>query len=550
MSAPTQSSRPEILLADDPAGRLDAVRRGLEEEGVPVRFVRGGQEILKALREGSYPIVAVPEAMEETHGERLLRKGVRRGEDLLPVLLREPGAGPPPIDLPPDTILLPIDKTAEIVSTLAGAYRQRQVSRALDQIIGETEPIRQIKQVVQQVAPTKLNVLLTGESGTGKELVARAIHDLSPRRDGPFIAVNAGALPEGVLESELFGHERGAFTGAHAARAGRFELANKGTLFLDEIGEMPTSIQVKLLRVLEESRFLRVGGMRNIEVDVRLVAATNIDLESAVEAGRFRRDLFFRLNVIHIDIPPLRERRDDIPHLVARFAAAVARENDLRPVRFAREAIDLLLSHHWPGNIRELRNLVEKVSVLYAGREIGPELIEETVGRRIRRGGNLPAVVSGPRDEGDRELLYRTLLALRAEVAEIKAHLAAGRAEQLGRAAGSEFASSAARELAAYSEMVEPIVTDVPETLEAGGGAAGAAGSGGGGAAASAFGGGPGARGDPPLTLAELERDAIARALQRTGGNRRRAARLLGIGERTLYRKIHEYRLEGRGAPR
>jgi DNA-binding NtrC family response regulator len=254
MSVPNPTARSEILLADDPAGRLDAVRRGLEEEGIPVRFVHGGQEVLRALREGSYPIVAVPEALEETHGERLLRKGARRGEALLPVLLREPDAGPAPTDLPPDTIVLPIDETAEIVSTLAAAYRQREVSRALDLIVGETEPIRQIKQIVRQIAPTKLNVLLTGESGTGKELVARAIHDLSPRRGGPFVAVNAGALPEGVLESELFGHEKGAFTGAHAARAGRFELANKGTLFLDEIGEMPANIQVKLLRVLEEAR--------------------------------------------------------------------------------------------------------------------------------------------------------------------------------------------------------------------------------------------------------------------------------------------------------
>jgi DNA-binding NtrC family response regulator len=285
--------------------------------------------------------------------------------------------------------------------------------------------------------------------------------------------------------------------------------------------------------------------MRNIEVDVRLVAATNADLESAVEAGRFRRDLFFRLNVIHIDIPPLRQRRDDIPLLVARFVAAVARENDLRPVRFSREAMDLLLSHHWPGNIRELRNLVEKVAVLYAGREIGAELIEEAVARRIRRGGNLPAVLSGPRDDADRELIYRTLLALRAEIAEIKAHLAAGRVDRLGRA-GAEFASSAARGNAEYGEMemVEPIVTEVPEDAEAGRGAwAGAGGE------AAEGEGNRSPRDEPPLTLAELERDAIARALQRTGGNRRRAARLLGIGERTLYRKIHEYRIQGKGAP-
>ncbi len=527
-----------VLLADDPSGRLEDVRRGLEEEGVPVRFVRGAQETLKALREGVYSIVAIPERLGDAHGHTLIRKGARRGDGPLPILLRDPSSGAVPDDLPPDTIVLSIDNRAEIVSTIAGAFRERLGSAALDSIAGETEEIRQMKQVIRQVAPTKLNVLITGESGTGKEIVARAIHDLSPRRAAPFIAVNAGALPEGVLESELFGHEKGAFTGAHAVRAGRFELANRGTLFLDEIGDMPANIQVKLLRVLEESRFLRVGGMRNIEVDVRLIAATNVDLEAAVDAGRFRRDLFFRLNVIHIGIPPLRERRDDIPILAARFVDSVAREHDLRPVRFTDEAMRLLIAHHWPGNIRELKNLIEKTAVLYAGRDVGPELIEQTFGRRIRRGGNLPAILGAPHEESDREVIYRTLLAIRAEIAELRAAIAAQSAR--GSAGARVEPRAGSEDAPALGEAVEPIEAD--DSFAGGPGGGSDAGAGGGADGA----GGAAAGREPPLLLGDLERDAIVRALRRTSGNRRRAADLLGIGERTLYRKIREYGLERR----
>jgi DNA-binding NtrC family response regulator len=525
-----------ILLGGDPPNLVAEVRDALERDGVPVHLVRGAEEALKALREAPYVIVAFAERLADLHGETLLRKAARRGGKHLSVLLRAAGTAPIPADLPPDTMVLALDNPTEVVATLAAAYREQLGEAALGQIVGDTEAIRQIKQTIRQVAPTKLNVLITGESGSGKEVVARAIHELSPRRAAPFVAVNAGALPEGVLESELFGHEKGAFTGAHAARAGRFELAHRGTLFLDEIGDMPPHIQVKLLRVLEESRFLRVGGMRNIEVDVRLVAATNVELEAAVEAGRFRRDLFFRLNVIHIDVPPLRERRDDIPLLVATFVRGVAREHDLRPVRFSNEAMSLLIAHHWPGNIRELKNLVEKAAVLYAGRDIGPEMIEATFGRRIRRGANLPAplgALGAGRGEPDQELVYRTLLALRAEVAEIRALLAARGLSETGDAgAGRALAGGAARPVgdevpferhggvAADEEVVEPIDADVADEGDA--------------------------ERESTVSLTELERDAIARALRRTGGNRRRAARLLGVGERTLYRKIREYRLAGR----
>jgi DNA-binding NtrC family response regulator len=525
-----------ILLADDPKGRLKSVRDGLEAEGIPVHFVRGGQEALRALREGAFGIVALPERFDDAIGAALLRKAARRGDGFLPVLLTETRGTPATDELPKDTIVLPIDNAAEITSTLAVAYRQRLRSPALDRIVGETERIRQIKQVIRQVAPTKLNVLVTGESGTGKELVALAVHELSPRRGAPFVAVNAGALPEGVLESELFGHERGSFTGAHAQRAGRFEIADKGTLFLDEIGDMPQDIQVKLLRVLEESRFLRVGGTRNIEVDVRLVTATNRNLEEAVESGRFRHDLYFRLNVINIEVPPLRERRADIPLLIAEFVKRIASENDLRPIQFSREGIEVLAAYHWPGNIRELRNVIEKMAVLYAGREIGPDQIEQALGNRFRRGANLPALVGARSEEADRELIYRTLLSLRAEIAEIRALLArrpegapahrdAARTDLRDAGPGAP----AVHEGFAYrGELGEEVMSEIVP-VDAVVSDAGDLGS-------------VTAR-EIPLSLAELERDAIVRALRRTHGNRRRAAALLGMGERTLYRKLHEYSL-------
>ena len=260
----------------------------------------------------------------------------------------------------------------------------RQRLQEVTGLIGECEAMREVMVKIEQMAPVSSTVLIEGESGTGKELVARAHPSLSPRRNKPFIAVNVGALPETLLESELFGHEKGAFTGAAERRLGRFELADGGTLFLDEIGEIPPATQVKLLRVLEEREFTRVGGAPPIKVDVRVVAATNRPLREHVEEGNFRADLYYRLNVLSIYLPPLRERPDDIPLLVRRFvrdllgAARPALPRNLgRRDAAARE-------YPWPGNVRELRNLVESMVVLSHGREIGPEDIP----REIREGGN------------------------------------------------------------------------------------------------------------------------------------------------------------------
>jgi two-component system response regulator PilR (NtrC family) len=241
----------------------------------------------------------------------------------------------------------------------------------LEGIVGKSAPMREVFELVAKVANTRSNVLVTGESGTGKELVARAVHFHSPRRSGPFVAIHCAALPETLLESELFGHEKGAFTDAHRRRVGSFEEASGGTLFLDEIGEVPPQVQVKLLRVLQERVLRRVGGSEDIHVDVRIIAATNRDLEEAVRRGAFREDLFYRLNVIQIRIPALRERTDDIPLLAHHFLAKYARELGKTLRGFRTEAMETLLRHAWPGNVRELENVVERAATLETGELIG-----------------------------------------------------------------------------------------------------------------------------------------------------------------------------------
>src|SRR5436309_98559 len=295
-------------------------------------------------------------------------------------------------------------------------------------LIGQSEAIGEVLLKVEQIAPVSSTVIIEGESGTGKELVAHAIHRLSPRRNKPFIAVNAGALPETLIESELFGHEKGAFTGAAERRIGRFELADEGTLFLDEIGEIPPSTQVKLLRVLEERKLTRVGGTTQIPINVRVVAATNRPLRESVEEGRFRADLYYRLNVLGIYMPPLRERRADIPLLVRSFIKEFSSQHD-RPFQgISAEAMQILMTYPWPGNVRELRNLIESMVVLAPGREIGPEDIP----RAIREGGlarflpvHVGPVVRGVVGAEGRELefLVRSMLELRLQVEELRRRL-------------------------------------------------------------------------------------------------------------------------------
>jgi len=395
-------------------------------------------------------------------------------------------------------------------------------------LFGQSEAINEVLLKIEQIAPVSSTVIIEGESGTGKELVAQAIHKLSPRRGKPFIAVNAGALPETLIESELFGHEKGAFTGAAERRIGRFELADEGTLFLDEIGEIPPSTQVKLLRVLEERKLTRVGGTTQIPINVRVVAATNRPLREGVEEGRFRADLYYRLNVLSIYLPPLRERREDIPLLVRRFIQEFSSQHDRTFQGISADAMQILMGYPWPGNVRELRNLIESMVVLAPGREIGPEDIP----RAIREGGSarfLPVhvgpVVRGAVSAEGRELefLVRSMLELRLQVEELRRRLDAERDHgEVWVSNGREVQRPAIGPAGSEAIAIEaPNQPPPPSAVQLA----------------------------PGMTMAQIERAAIEAALRETRGNRRKAAEILDIGERTLYRKLRDYGIAPEAVP-
>lgn len=432
---------------------------------------------------------------------------------------------------------------------------ERRRLRQVTGIVGEAEAIREVLERVVRIAPVSSTVLITGESGTGKELVARGLHALSARRHQKFIPANVAALPATLLESELFGHEKGAFTGAVAQRKGLFELANRGTLFLDEIGEMPEPTQTKLLRVLEERRFMRVGGETPIEVDVRVVAATNRDLRQAVELGEFRRDLFYRLNVLHIDLPPLRERPDDIPLLVDAFVRQTSQEHDRPRVSLSPAAMRILMEYQWPGNVRELRNLMESMVVLAPGREITPDDVPPHVRSGSRGRALVPMPVSRPpaatdasgssgnEDAGTSrqlEFLFRTLIDLRMNVEDLRREFDEYRREH------PELAIRAGR-AAPYGYLPADVVSAAPSAETANTLNTADVGQDG----AGAFNAGTEEVEDdddtghvvfrPGMTMSDVEREAITAALEQAAGNRRQAAEQLGIGERTLYRKIKGY---------
>jgi len=350
-------------------------------------------------------------------------------------------------------------------------------------------------------------VLITGESGTGKELIARAIHLRSDRRKGPFIAVNCGALPEGVLESELFGHEKGSFTGAISQRKGRFEIADGGTLLLDEVGEMPLGTQVKLLRVLEEERFMRVGGSRDVVVDVRVVASTNRDLRRFVEDGHFRRDLYYRLNVVPIHIPPLRERREDIRTILYGIAEEARLRNNVKFGGMTEDAVITLERYDWPGNVRELKNLAESLVVLSGGKKINIDDLPDHIVERDNVHSDLPVRVGRPREDVERDLLFGRLAEIEHRLTQMADVLLDLRNAVTGQPVPAPQPSAVPGE-AKYTEIPDGHDDIVVK---------------------------------PGTPIRDIERELIEKTLREVSGNRKKAAELLGIGERTLYRRMKEY---------
>lgn len=383
-------------------------------------------------------------------------------------------------------------------------------------IVGNAEGLNRAIDVALKIAPVDLSVLIMGENGVGKEIFPRIIHDNSARKTKKYFAVNCGAIPEGTIDSELFGHEKGAFTGAIEKREGYFSVADGGTLFLDEVGELPLQTQARLLRVLETGEFIPVGSSQVKKTDVRIVAATNVNMDRAIGDGKFREDLYYRLNSILITIPPLRERGEDATLLFRKFALDMSEKYKMPPIRLTEDAKAVLMHYSWPGNIRQLRNVAENMSVTAEEREITAEVLRQYIPEE-RPHNQL--VVSDPQVkehsfENEREILYQILFDLRRDVSELKKTVN----EQLK---GQSCDLSDRKGLPAFnSHYVDPQTFAEAEEVR------------------------DGEETKPILSLEEQEREAIGRVLEQNKGNRKLTAEQLGISERTLYRKIKEYDLE------
>ena len=444
-----------ILVADDEKNIREGLREALALDGYEVTTAADGQEAMETVTRGDVDLLITDLKMPRLSGEELLKSVTAQFPTLPVIILTGHGTIESAVQAMHDgaydflTKPVNLDRLSLLVKRALASRELAQQNRVMQEelerrsgfasIIGRSNEMRQVFEIVRQVAPSRSSVLITGESGSGKEMIAEALHYNSPRKDKPFIKVHCAALTESLLESELFGHEKGAFTGAISRKRGRFELAHLGTLFLDEIGEINQNVQIKLLRVLEEKRFERVGGEETVDVDVRLIAATNRDLKEAISNGSFREDLYYRLNVVNIHIPPLRERKEDIPLLAASFLKEFSQENGRNIEGIDPKARLALYNYSWPGNVRQLRNSLESAVVLCKGSMITLE--------------DLPPNVRGDTGADD------------------------------------------------YLRV--PVGT----------------------------------------TLADVEKEVIRSTLGREGGNKSRTAEILGIGRKTLHRKIEEYGL-------
>lgn len=397
-------------------------------------------------------------------------------------------------------------------------------------IIGQSQQLDRAIDIARQVAPTDISVLISGESGVGKEVFPKIIHQLSARKHGPYIAVNCGAIPEGTIDSELFGHEKGSFTGAHESRKGYFEVADGGTIFLDEVAELPQSTQVRLLRVLESGEFMKVGSSKVLKTDVRIVAATNVDVNDYVQKGKFRQDLYYRLNTVPIHIPPLRERKEDIYLLFRKFANDFAERYRMPVIELEEDARQILVNYRWYGNIRQLKNITEQISIIEENRLISAQTLLKYLPEGQQR--ELPILYKPESLSGEfseRELLYKVLFDMRRDITDLKKLVfelmqETGRTEALTKELPHKM-----HRLFKNEDYLDPEAEDVTihhqydshdESLT------------------------PSEVLEESLSLEKKELELIKKALEKHGGKRKNAAKELGISERTLYRKIKEYELE------
>ena len=389
-------------------------------------------------------------------------------------------------------------------------------------IIGESDQIQEMLALIGQVANTDISVLITGESGSGKELVAKAVHKNSRRKFEKMITVNCAAIPAGIIESELFGHKKGSFTGATEARAGYFEAAHKGTIFLDEIGELPLETQAKLLRVIEQGEFMRVGDTKIMKTDVRIVAATNLELSNEVRNSNFRQDLYFRLKTINIDVLPLREHISDLHLFIERFGLQFTAKNDIPFKGFSSEALTVMKRYSWPGNVRELKNAVESLLVMNKGERITDEMVLRQLKLETYQSNpNLPVFVDADADKVERELILKQLLFLRQDVNEIKQMMMGGRGvsvEEVQPPNPALFLPPAGTLSTADPDVLAQVEDGTLHAIQD-----------------DAIG---------EISMSELEQEMIERALEKFRGNRRKTAQALDISERTLYRKINDYGIQ------
>lgn len=495
-------NQPANILIISPDTKLSrGIERALSDIHPQIKIVPTSRDGLKKVREQRFDTVITDSRLEDFSCPILIRKIMAKAPHAdilvgLPVenLFRQKEL----LDCGADDVFeIPLNPK-EIHLKVNKLLKEKSFLRSCG-LVGKSIQLKQIAESVLQVAPTNITVLITGESGTGKELIAKAIHANSKRSDKPFVAANVGALAEGVVESELFGHEKGAFTGAVSRRQGLFETANGGTIFLDEIAEFKPSTQVKLLRVVEERSFMRVGGSSDIKVDVRIITATNQSLEQKIREGTFRSDLYFRLAVVKIDVPPLRERPKDIPILVHSLIVKLNEQSVRKISGVSDEALELLMRYHWPGNVRELRNFLESMLALAPDRRIEASDVKKYIDKQMQANRQLPVVTGKSVETAEHELIIQAILSLRAEIINLReallerSHL---RPERKVEPEGSIWVGAEK-------------VTEIP--------------------------------GD--FNVEEMEKDLIQRALEFTKGNRKKAAQLLGIGERTLYRKLDKYKL-------